>query len=152
MKNSSCLKDQDLILYHYGDTQAPRTAAEHLAACPACEQRLKALREDLARVPRMEPVIDSMAQTRMAARVTEQLGNRRRKAWLPAFGATAVAAFALVIMLTQTPQQPDAPQITQVVSSPANGFSLEESMPDIDFLEDLELLQELELLTQIEGV
>jgi len=62
-----------------------------------------------------------------------------------------VAALALVITFSYNPQ-PEPLQVT--LSSPAatTPMSLEEDMPDIDFLEDIELLKELDLLAQIEGV
>lgn len=151
MKKTTCLNDQDLILYHYGELSAAQGAAAHLAACPDCAERLTALREDLAQLPGLTPQVDPMAGTRMAARVTERLGARRRKIWLPAFGATAVVAFALVLSLNRGPQ-PNLPEVTRSLPAATTSFGLEEDMPDIDFLEELELLQNLELLSQIEGV
>lgn len=86
----------------------------------------------------------------MAARVSERLTDRRSN-WMPALGASAIAAFALVIISSWSPQE-ELPQTVQLPAPPFTTMNFDEDMPDIDFIEDLELLRKLELLRQIEGV
>ena len=150
MKNRNCLSEEELTLHYYGELTA-KGKQEHLSGCPQCALRFSSLEKDLAKLPDLGHVPDALAGARMVARVGEQL-NGRRKRWLPALGASAVTAFALVatISLWSTPgglqQSGLQPSQTPVMSS------IEEEMPEIDFLEDFELLKDLELLSQIEGV
>jgi len=149
MNSKECLTEQELTLHYYDELDDNR--CRHLADCQHCAERLGALTAELARLPKPDCTPDALAGVRMSARVKETLMTRRRRRWLPALGAGAVAALALVITFTSKPQ-PEPVQVT--LSSPAmvTSMSLEEDMPDIDFLEDIELLKELELLSQIEGV
>ncbi len=151
MISKNCLSEQDLTLYYYGELSASVAHADHLADCLICRKRLSALRHDLAKLPNLNYESDAAAGTRMAASVSEKL-NKRHRNWIPALSASAIAVFALVISISVwSPQR----QPVQSVQSPAplhDALSLNEDMPDIEFLEDLELLKELELLSQIEGV
>ena len=149
MNSKDCLTEQELTLHYYGELDASRS--RHLVDCQECTEQLEALTSELAGLPKPDCTADALAGVRMAARVTEQLTNHRRRRWLPALGAGAVAALALVITFSYNPQ-PEPVQVT--LSSPVTltSMSLEEDMPEIDFLEDIELLKELELLAQIEGV
>jgi len=149
MNSTDCLTEQELTLQYYGELAASRS--RHLIDCQHCTERLGALTTEIAGLPKPDCSVDALAGVRMAARVTEKLTTRRRRRWLPALGAGAVAALALVITFSYNPQ-PEPVQVA--LSSPATvtSMSLEEDMPDIDFLEDIELLKELELLAQIEGV
>lgn len=149
MKSKDCFTEQDLTLHYYGELDDSR--GRHLADCERCTERLAALTEELAGLPNPDCSADAHAGVRMAARVREQLTNRRRRSWLPALGVGAAAALVLTISLSQAPQ-PEVQQVT--LSSPASATltGLEEDMPDIDFLDDIELLKELDLLAQIEGV
>jgi hypothetical protein len=149
MNNKDCLTEQELTLHYYGELDARRS--RHLADCQLCTEHLGALTAELAGLPKPDCTADALAGVRMAARVTEQLTNRRRRRWLPALGAGAVAALALVITFSYNPQQ-EPVEVTLSSPTAANSMSLEEDMPDIDFLEDIELLKELDLLAQIEGV
>ena len=149
MNSKHCLTEPELTLHYYGELDASR--CRHLADCQLCTERLGALTTELAGLPRPDCTADALAGARMAARVNEQLTNRHRRRWLPALGAGAVAALALIVTFSYNPQ-PVPVQVT--LSSPATvtSMSLEEDMPEIDFLEDIELLKELDLLSQIEGV
>jgi len=149
MKRKQCLSEQDLILHHYGELHANQEQTLHIAKCLLCKERLSALKHDLSKLPHLPHDPDAAAGARMAARVSEQLRGRRRK-WLPAIGASAVAACALLISISIWSPQKQLVETAQL--TPTTPLSLNEDMPDIDFLEDLELLQELELLSQIEGV
>jgi hypothetical protein len=147
MNSKDCLTEQELTLHYYGELDASRS--RHLADCQLCMENLGTLTTDLAGLPKPDCTPDALAGVRMAARVNEQLTSRRR--WLPAFGAGAVAALALVVTFSYNPQ-PEPVQVTLSSPSTVTSMSLEEDMPEIDFLEDIELLKELELLSQIEGV
>ena len=147
----SCLSEQDLTLYYYGELSTSNEQADHLAACLICRKRLSALRHDLAKLPNLNYEPDAAAGTRMAAYVSEKL-NKRRRNWLPALGVSAIATFALVITISVWSPQSQQMQIVQSPAQLHETLSLNEDMPDIEFLEDLELLKELELLSQIEGV
>jgi hypothetical protein len=149
MNNKDCLTEQELTLHYYGELDASRS--RHLVDCQQCTKQLEALTAELAGLPKPDCTADALAGVRMAARVTEQLTNRRRRRWLPALGAGAVAALALVITFSYN-LQPEPVQVTLSSPAAATPMSLEEDMPDIDFLEDIELLKELDLLAQIEGV
>ena len=150
MNNKHCLSEQDLILHYYQEFSATSVETTHLTNCPECEQRLNALRTDMAALPDLPEGIDPHAATRMAARVSEQL-KRPRKSWLPAIGTTAIAGMALALAITLWTPQQELPQISSITTAPL-ADNLDQEMSDIDFLEDLELLKELELLSQIEGV
>jgi len=151
MKQTDCLNEQDLTLHHYGELPDMESRARHVAGCPPCSERLDALRRDLALLPTLacEPV--PATGTRIAARVGERL-NRRRSNWLPALGASAVAAFALVATLVFWSPQPQPQRLPQRSTAALATIDIHEDMPDIDFLEDLDLLRDLELLRQLEGV
>ena len=150
MKHNHCLNEPDLILHYYGELAANHEQARHLADCRQCAERLAALRHDLSKLPRLNHEPDAVAATRMAARVSERLATRRSN-WLPALGASTVAALALLITIA-TWSPTDQRQTMQVEAPELVTLSLDEDLPEIDFLEDLEVLQELELLSQIEGV
>lgn len=151
MKSKSCLSEQELILHYYGELAANDAQTRHLADCLHCQLRRAALEHDLAKLPDLAYAPDFAAGTRMAARVSEQL-HKRRNSWKPAMAASAVAAFALVVTISLWSPQGQPVQMVQSSAPPHESLSLNEDMPDIDFLEDLELLKELELLSQIEGV
>jgi len=151
MKNTDCLSEQDLTLHYYGEIPADSPELEHLSSCQNCLVRYDALQKDLKSLPVLTDEADSAAGTRMAARVSERL-NQRKTNWLPILGGSAAAAVALVVTLAIWPAQPNAPVQTQPVQTASHTMGLENDMPDIDFLNDLELLKELELLRQIEGV
>ena len=156
MKSNHCLSEQELVLHFYGELATNREQAHHLADCPLCAKRLTALGNDLAQLPSLVQEPDPAAGIRMAARVSEQLSGKRRS-WLPALGASAVAACALVVALSIWSPQEEMLQTAQL-STPSlttpllTTGSLNEDMMDIYFLDDLELLQELDLLSQVEGV
>ncbi|MGK2907031.1 MAG: anti-sigma factor family protein [Desulfuromonadales bacterium] len=151
MKNTNCLNEQDLTLHYYGELPAHPEQARHLADCLLCRKRFSALGHDLATLPELHHEPDSAAGTRMAARVMEQL-NRPRRNWMPALGASAIAAVALVVTFTDWSPQHQQLQTVQPATQALATLNLNEDMPDIDFFEDLELLKELDLLSQIEGV
>jgi predicted anti-sigma-YlaC factor YlaD len=151
MKDKNCLSEQDLILHYYGELTAISEQFRHLDECPLCAKRFAALSNDLRKLPTMAHEADFASGTRMVARVNEQL-RRRRKSWLPALGASAAAGLALVVTISIWTPQTELAQTAQLTKSSITTMSLNEDMPDIDFLDELELLQELELLSLIEGV
>lgn len=152
MKKTNCLNEQELLLYYYAELADMESTALHLADCPGCTVRLATLSRDLDQLPDPYREPGPVAATRMAARVSEQLRERRRS-WLPALGATAVAALALVASISLWPQQTPQQQPTRpATTSLAATMNIDEDMPDLEFLEDFELLKNLELLSQIEGV
>ncbi len=151
MKNKNCLSEQDLILHYYGELSANDVQAHHLADCLLCREHLSALSRDLANFPELPHRLDAAAGTRMAARVSERL-NRRSRNWIPALGASLATAVALLITLSIWSPMSQQKKTVQYPVQPLTVASLNEDMPDIDFIEDLELLKELELLSQIEGV
>jgi hypothetical protein len=150
MKNKFCLSEQDLILHYYEERPTSSKEASHLAECSVCKERLASLSKDLSALPDLTQDVDSLAGTRMAARVTEQL-NQPRRSWIPAIGASAIATCALVVSVAVWSPQQELEQTANLAISPLTA-NLNEEMSDIDFLEDFELLKELELLSQIEGV
>lgn len=151
MKKTDCLNEADLILHYYGELPADGEQARHLRDCPSCALQITRLQSDLARLPGLAHEPDHAAGTRMAARVTEQR-HRRRRSWLPALGASAVAATALVVSIANWSPQQDPVQKATLHSGDLALMDYNEDLPDIDFLEDLELLKTLDLLSQIEGV
>jgi hypothetical protein len=151
MKNKNCLSEQDLTLHYYGELPAHDEQARHLADCLLCRKRFSALSHDLAKLPELHHEPDSAAGTRMSARVMEQL-NRPRRNWIPALGASAIAAVALVVTLANWSPQSQQLQTVQQTTQALATLNFSEDMPDIDFFEELELLKELEILSQIEGV
>lgn len=149
MNNKDCLTAQELTLHYYGELDSDRH--RHLDDCDPCATRLAALTAELDGLPRPDCTPDALAGVRMAARVSEQLATRRRRSWLPALGAGAVAAVALALTFSLAPQ-PEVQEVSLSAPSAVTLPGLEEAMPDIEFLDDIELLKELELLEQIEGV
>ncbi len=151
MKRKNCLSEQDLTLYYYAERSESEAETSHIANCPLCAERLSSLRNDLAQLPDLANESDPEAGIRMAARVNEKLHEPRRS-WLPALGASTVAALALVAAFTLWSPQAPLQQPTRLAAPSLATLNINEDMLDIDFLEDFELLQELELLSQIEGV
>jgi len=149
MNSKDCLTEQELTLQYYGELDQDRR--RHPADCQHCTLRLAALTAQLAGLPNPDCTPGALTGVRMAARVTERLASRRRKNWLPAVGAGAVAALALVLTFALTPQ-PKMQEVTLSSPAAATLAGLEEDMPDIEFLDDIELLKELDVLAQIEGV
>lgn len=151
MTNKDCLRNQELILAFYEEPSCDNVQRQHLANCPLCAKRMLALRADLARLPDLGYEPDRFANTRMAAVVAEKIRQPKRSKWLPAIGIATSATVALVMTFLFLPQ-PQVDQFAQTGPASNPNLAIEESMPDIDFLEDLEILQDLELLAQIEGV
>lgn len=149
MNSKDCLTTQELTLHFYGELDAERQ--RHPDECAACAKRFAALTAELDALPQPDCTPDALAGARMAARVGEQLAARRRRGWLPAFGAGAVAAIALALTFSLAPQ-PELQEVSLSMPPAATMTGLEEDMPDIEFLDDIELLKELDLLVQIEGV
>ena len=151
MTNKDCLRNQDLILAFYEEPSCENVQKQHLANCPICAEKLLALRADLAQLPDLDYAPDRFANTRMAAKVLEKIRRPKRSKLLPAIGIAASATVALVMTFLFLPQ-PQVDQFAQTGPASIPNIAIEDSMPDIDFLEDLEILQDLELLSQIEGV
>jgi hypothetical protein len=150
MKSKNCLSEQDLILHYYNEISECSEQGRHVTNCPFCRERMTALSNDLAELPELSYETDPVTGARMAARVTERLNGKRRN-WTPAFGASAVAALALVVIISTWSTHEQSAQST-ANKTQMTTINLSEDMPDIDFLEDLDLLKEFELLSQLEGV
>jgi len=150
MKNTECLSEQDLTLHFYGELPADGDQVRHLVHCPHCTNRFAVLSEDLEHFPKLTLDPDYAAGTRMAARVSERLKAPRRK-WLPAIAASTVATIALAVTIYNWEQKQEI-QTVQLTTPALSAMTLNEDMPDIEFLDDLEVLKDLELLRQIEGV
>jgi len=151
MKNTNCLSEQDLILHYYNELPPESIQVRHVADCPTCTKRFATLSNELAHFPDMTFKPDHAAGTRMAARVNERLQGRRRN-WLPALAASAVATIALVITIYGWSPEKQQIQTAQLANPAVTAMNFNDDMPDIDFLEDLEVLRDLDLLRQIEGV
>lgn len=148
---SNCLKDQDLTLLYYGDLPDGSSQARHITDCSLCREKLDQLRSDLESLPQLNYSEHSAVATRVCARVSEQLLRPRRR-WIPIVGTLAVSTCALVAtFMVSTPQQ-EKLLPSKLMTTTQVSITLDDAMPDIDFLEDMELLMELELLSQVEGV
>lgn len=167
-----CLNERDLTLLHYGETPdgiTPEAAAVHLASCTACRARREQLAAALARIP-TSPDPDPVVATRIAARVNERLGQKRR--WLPVAGAATAGAIALTMALivwvpnNRQPATIDQQQIAdnqpptpgprvtgseQLFVGPPQPV-IRQATLELDLLDKLDLLEELETLRAIEGV
>jgi predicted anti-sigma-YlaC factor YlaD len=149
MKTTACLSQQDLTLLYYRDPDLALAEAEqHLTACSDCRSHFQRLSQELQSLPDTAAEVDTAAVTRLTAKVSDRLSQRRRLAW-PALGGGLAAAAALLIAVViwqpTTLPQPQQTGSIQLADHPMQS-------PDIDLLEDFELLNELELLRQIEGV
>jgi hypothetical protein len=151
MKHKLCLSEQDLILHHYGDHEHKEAVMRHLSSCPECSNSFASLQHDLNMLPEMDWRPDDLAGVRMAAKVREKRVSSHRRIWLPAIGASAVAALALTLTFSQSPPQ-NAQPIESNFMSTTTAHEFVEDMPDIEFLENLDLLKELDVLAQLEGV
>jgi hypothetical protein len=151
MKNNDCLSEQDLILHYYNELLVNSEQSRHLSACQLCAKRFSKLSSALSKLPALESESDPSAGVRMAARVSERLKSRSMS-WLPALRFSAIAVIVLVAAFSLWNPLTEFQQLALHAPLPSAAMTLDEEMPDIDFLNDLELLQELELLSQIEGV
>ena len=91
------LNEQDLVLHHYHDGEAPAEAEQHLAACAACRNELESIRRVLAAVDDM-PVPDRGDRygEQVWSRLRWRLGSRRRWNWQSIAAAAAVLAIAFL--------------------------------------------------------
>lgn len=151
MRHKDCLNDRELILHYYAELADDSTQKQHLTSCTLCAERLDSLSHGLSQLPALRYEPDDFAGARMAAKVANRIKQPRPNRLIPAIGISVATAVIILTTFINSPQQ-QALQLAQVEPSSVTNFEIEESMPDIDFLEDLELLQELELLAQIEGV
>jgi len=94
--------DDDLILFFYGEHEAPEEMERALAADPELAARYEALRRELSALDRLEageprPGLES----RMWARLASSLARPTRRFAVPAggFGWAALAASAIVVAL-----------------------------------------------------
>ena len=137
MNNIKCLNDQDLILHCYGELKDDSTQKLHLDNCPLCAKRLAFISNDLARLPALEYESNRFAGTRMAARVSEKIRQPKRNRLVPVIGIAVTATLAMVTAFIVSPQQ-QVNQLAHVESSALTNGMIEDSMPDIDFLEEFE--------------
>jgi hypothetical protein len=103
-RSVSHLTEEDLILHHFGEDEAPADAAAHLRECAACREALLALRGELAAVPMPEPPprgegYGAEVWARLRPRLAEGPRGPRiawRQVWAPVgLAASLVLAFLL---------------------------------------------------------
>ncbi len=105
------LSEEDLILlYYYGESDAPEGASEHLRTCTECNQANAALHAsmemfDTLPVPEPRPSFEAEMWARVAPAAVAPR-RRSRWAWLPAFAITA--ALIAAVILVRPPSQPVA--------------------------------------------
>lgn len=76
------LTDDDLVLYYYAEGEGLPEAREHLGACPACQQKLDALRQALEAVSASAvPERDDSYGRMVWARLQPQLRDQRARTW-----------------------------------------------------------------------
>jgi hypothetical protein len=119
------LSEEDLILRHYGEAEAPADAAAHLAECAACREAEEALRltllaADGLRVPERGEAYGAEVWARVSPRLQERPGRVLpfgRRGWLSLLAAAAalVAAFEAGRLWQKTAAPPPA----QTASAPA---------------------------------
>jgi predicted anti-sigma-YlaC factor YlaD len=151
---TNCLNERDLLLCHYGeapDEMTTAAATAHLAGCPDCQARRERLATDLSRLPAAADP-DPVAATRVTARVSERLQQKRR--WLPMAGAVSAAALVLALVVWMPPfDQPRSPVSQQpVASTQSPTLGPPPMVLDLDLLDQLDLLEDLETLQALEGV
>lgn len=140
MSQLKTCNDEQLILYYYGELDAPdrKTLAVHLEGCPACQTALVELQVSLAAVPQPELKLSAAEKLQFTEKVTEK-ARRRSTRFLPAWGGALAAGVVMVAVLWLQPAEQLAPV--------APGMS---TMADFEMLEQLELLQEIELLQDLD--
>jgi hypothetical protein len=100
--------DEELILFHYGEHDAPEEVARELAADPGLARRYEALRRELsaldtlAQAPEPRPGLEG----RMWARVAPSLVPRQRRAWLPLLAGAAALALVVAAFLVGRAMRP----------------------------------------------
>jgi len=116
------LSEEQLVLHHYHDDDAPGAAEQHLASCPTC-------RAEYARLRRVLAMVDQMPIPERGAEYGEQIwkrlhwklrGRRPRTRWttiLAAAAVLAVAFFAGQLWRARTAATQPAGQ--QVAAAPA---------------------------------
>lgn len=123
----SHLSEEDLVLHHFGEAEAPPEDAAHLRECASCRAALEALRRDLAALPAAEPPVrgeDYGAQvwSRLAPRLaaeppfarTASAPRTRRGGWARAAAPLAIAASLVIAFLLgrHWPHATPAPAVT----------------------------------------
>jgi hypothetical protein len=97
--NEAHLRDEDLILHHYGESEDAAAVGAHLAACATCTAALADLRRTLALVPvDPAPERDAAYGGRVFERVRGRLGappapERAVLPWRPRFVPRRYAAY-----------------------------------------------------------
>lgn len=91
------LTEDDLVLHHYHDDEAPAEVERHLASCPECRKEFDSLQRVLAAVDEI-PVPERGAAygTQVWNRLRWRLGRERRWDWRSIVAAAAVLAIAFV--------------------------------------------------------
>ncbi len=94
------LSEEQLVLHHYRDAEAPAGASEHLMACPDCRAQYDTLRRVLGLVDGMAiPERGEPYGTEVWNRLRWKLGRepkRRTAAWISSLAAAAVLALVFV--------------------------------------------------------
>lgn len=139
--NETHLREEDLILHHYGESEDAAAAKAHLAACATCALAFADLRRTLALVPvDAAPERDAAYGGRVFERVRERLGaapapapapRRWRPRLLPqhfaAYGALAASLVLAFWLGRQFPAETPAPVVRERVLLVAVGQHLERS-------------------------
>jgi hypothetical protein len=127
---SRCLKDQALMLLHWGEEAG--AARAHLAECAACAGRYRQLETDL----------QAIAQTLRQAAPPKSAGDRVRSftaRWLPAAVAVGVAVVVMWggLRLWSPSDRPPLGAADEEVWSAVEGFSTDLFMLNQAFAEEL---------------
>jgi hypothetical protein len=94
--------EEDLVLYHYGETHEASAIAAHLDACAACRAEYASLRAALGLVDEADrsalPEDDGRLVRDMWARLAPRLEERERRAWWWPQQRLALAAVAVIVL------------------------------------------------------
>lgn len=153
------LTEEQLVLHHYHDGDAPFTVEQHLAACSDCREQFDTLRRVLALVTEAPlPDRDASYGDEVWNRMRWKLGSRKRRAraWVvPLIAAAAVAiAFIGGIVWHSRQSHPASTPVANVKPNPEKllvvvvGDHLENSERMLTELTNADPSQELNVTTE----
>lgn len=117
--------EDDLVLFHYGDSGDRETVEAHLARCETCRADFESLQHALASFESLTvPEPDEGFEARMWQRVKPSLGARARSGWWTLFsparlavaGAIAVLVIAAFVAGRTWPRPGPAAPVTSAAS------------------------------------
>jgi len=153
------LTEEQLVLHHYHDGDAPFTVEQHLAACGDCREQFDTLRRVLALVTEAPlPDRDASYGDEVWNRMRWKLGSRRRRtsAWLVPLIAAATVAIAFIggIVWHSRRSQPTSAPVATAQPNPEKllvlvvGDHLESSERLLTELTNADPSQELNVTTE----